>query len=84
MTWNPSVPSERRIEGKMTPGRSGQATHVVCHITGTHSFDSVRQEFTTNASAHYVIDKAGLLYQFVEENNRAWHAGIIGLLRAAC
>ena len=76
MTWNPNVPVERRYQGKMTAGRSGQPTHVVCHITGTNSFEAVRKQFTTLASAHYVIDKEGVLYQFVEEENQAWHAGI--------
>jgi N-acetyl-anhydromuramyl-L-alanine amidase AmpD len=76
MAWNPNVPNERRIVGKMTPGRPLAPSHVVCHITGTDSFEDVRREFTSNASAHYVIDKEGRLYQFVEEDNRAWHAGI--------
>ncbi len=77
MTWNPSVPAERRYAGKMSPGwPSGPPTHVVCHITGTDDFEEVRNEFLTEASAHYVIDKAGVVHQFVEEDNRAWHAGI--------
>src|SRR5262245_2918102 len=76
MGWNPKVPEERRYPGKMTPGRSAPPTHVVCHITGTNSFETVRKEFTTSASAHYVIDKEGVLYQFVEEENQAWHSGI--------
>ncbi len=28
------------------------------------------------ASAHYVIDEAGLIYRLVAEENRAWHAGV--------
>ncbi len=28
------------------------------------------------ASAHYVIDEAGLIYRLVAEEHRAWHAGI--------
>jgi len=76
MAWNPNVPNDRRFNGKMTPGRPAQPTHVVCHITGTNSFTSVKREFLSSASAHYVIDKDGVLFQFVEEDNRAWHAGI--------
>lgn len=82
MTWNPNVPIERRFNGKMTLGRSAPPTHVVCHITGTDSFESVRNEFLHSASAHYVIDKAGLLFQFVEEENQAWHAGIKSTVQA--
>lgn len=28
------------------------------------------------ASAHYVVDEAGLIYRLVAEGNRAWHAGV--------
>ncbi len=28
------------------------------------------------ASAHYVVDEAGLIYRLVAEEHRAWHAGI--------
>ena len=83
MTWNTSVPAERRFAGKMTPGRSGSITHVVCHITGTDSFDSVRNAFTSqDRSAHYVVDKQEVVFQFVEEENQAWHAGIQGSVQA--
>lgn len=82
MTWNSTIPTERRFQGKMTPGRSGSPTHVVCHITGTDSFSSVRNEFLSEASAHYVIDKQGLVFQFVEEENQAWHAGIKAAVQA--
>lgn len=77
MTWNPNIPSERRIATtKMTPGRPVQTTHVVCHITGTNNFDSVKNEFLTSVSAHYLIDHKGVVYQFVQEDDQAWHAGI--------
>lgn len=76
MAWNPNVPAARRFAGVMTPGRSAPPTHVVCHITGTDDFAAVKKEFQSSASAHYVIDKQGLLYQFVEEENQAWHSGI--------
>jgi N-acetyl-anhydromuramyl-L-alanine amidase AmpD len=82
MAWNPNVPNERRFNGKMTLGRSGPPTHVVCHITGTNSFTSVKKEFLSAASAHYVVDKDGLLFQFVEEENQAWHSGIKSTVQA--
>ncbi len=28
------------------------------------------------ASAHYVVDEAGVVYRLVAEENRAWHAGV--------
>jgi N-acetylmuramoyl-L-alanine amidase len=37
----------------------------------------VKKEFLTSArSAHYLIDKEGLIFQFVQEEDQAWHAGI--------
>lgn len=76
MTWNSNVPASRRYAGVKTVGRAGPVTHVVCHITGTNKFDSVKAEFLSSVSAHYVVDKEGLVHQFVEEENQAWHAGI--------
>jgi len=84
MSWNPLVPNERRIPTTMmTPGRPlARPSHVVCHITGTNSFSTVRKTFLNSASAHYVIDKAGLVYQFVREEDQAWHAGIQRVVKA--
>ncbi len=79
MAFNPLVPPARRFETtKMTPGRPvPKPTHVVCHITGDDDFEAVKNTFlTSNASAHYVVDKAGLIYRFVDEKNQAWHSGI--------
>ena len=78
MAWNPNVPAERRIKTEMKKdGRPvPKVTHVVLHITGTDDFESAKNTYLTSVSPHYVVDKAGLVYQFVEEENQAWHAGI--------
>jgi N-acetyl-anhydromuramyl-L-alanine amidase AmpD len=78
MAWNTLVPASRRIASlAQTIGRPvAKPTHVVCHITGTNSLNSVKAEFKSTVSAHYLVDKSGLIYQFVEEENQAWHAGI--------
>ncbi len=77
MSWNPNVPNERRIATtKKTDGRPVPTTHIVCHITGTDDFEKAKNTYLTSVSPHYVVDKAGLVYQFVEEENQAWHAGI--------
>jgi N-acetyl-anhydromuramyl-L-alanine amidase AmpD len=85
MSWNPMVPAERRIattkknEGRPVP----KPTHVVCHVTGDNDFEKVRDAFLNQArSAHYVVDKQGLIYQFVEEEDQAWHAGIVSAVQA--
>ncbi|MEO7323393.1 MAG: N-acetylmuramoyl-L-alanine amidase [Dokdonella sp.] len=78
MTWNNLVPADRRFATAMkTTGRPmPRPSHVVCHITGSDSFASVKKTFLTSVSAHYVVDKAGVIYQFVQEDDQAWHAGI--------
>jgi N-acetyl-anhydromuramyl-L-alanine amidase AmpD len=78
MAWNPLVPPANRIDTtKKTVGRPvPKPTHVVCHITGSNSLSSVINTFKTSVSAHYLIAKDGALYQFVDEADQAWHAGI--------
>lgn len=57
---------------------------VVIHHTGTFSAASTIDWFTkstqnktnTQSSAHFLIDLSGMVYQFVDESERAWHAGI--------
>lgn len=84
MSWNSLVPEGRRFKSpQKTNGRTVEKpTHVVCHITGTDSFSSVKNEFMTDASIHYLIDKQGAIYQFVEEESTAWHAGIKASVQA--
>jgi N-acetyl-anhydromuramyl-L-alanine amidase AmpD len=78
MAYNPLVPAARRFQStKKTDGRPvAKPTHVVIHITGGENLESVKNTFMTSTSIHYLIDKAGLIYQFVDEKNQAWHAGI--------
>ena|GEM_PF-387867 len=51
---------------------------LVLHYTVT-DFETTKKTFldpTTQESAHYVVDVDGSIYQFVEEEKRAWHAGV--------
>lgn len=50
---------------------------VVVHCTATPSFASVKSWFQNPASqvsAHFVIDKDGTIYEFVDPAVVAWHA----------
>lgn len=80
LMWNPLVAESNRLKSPNWSTRRGGArpTHIVVHVTGTDSFASVKRTFLTpkSVSAHYVIGKAGELYQFVPDQYRAWHAGI--------
>lgn len=51
---------------------------LVLHYTVT-DFEETKKIFLnpkSQASAHYVVDVDGRIYQFVDEQKRAWHAGV--------
>lgn len=53
--------------------------YVVLHYTGMKDAQSALDRMcdpTTKVSAHYMIDGSGETFQLVEENQRAWHAGV--------
>lgn len=55
---------------------------IIIHDTGSHSFHSTLEWFInplSKVSAHYLIDKDGGVYQFVEDSEKAWHAGVSSL-----
>lgn len=64
--------------GNYEPGRRGNTVEeIVLHWT-TASLDSTIGHFlspTAGVSAHYIIDRDGLLYQMVDEKDTAYHAG---------
>lgn len=79
--WHPAIPETRRFRSpNRREGRGGaKVERVVVHITGTANFEAARAAFMNSnnqASAHYCIDRNGDLYQFVSEDDVAWHAGI--------
>jgi len=50
----------------------------VVHATVFETADEVIRHFAnpqTNVSAHYTIDRDGMVISHVPEENRAWHAG---------
>lgn len=52
---------------------------LLIHYTGMREAESALQRLTDPAakvSSHYLIDEAGLTYRLVEEERRAWHAGV--------
>lgn len=79
--WNPSIPQDRRFtqcpNHKSRPAGTS-IDRIVVHITGTATFAEARDSFlrANGASAHYAIDRNGDLYQFVAEDQMAYHAGI--------
>lgn len=79
--WNELVPQTNRFESPNRGDRrpvSFAPTHIVIHVTGTKSFTAVKKSFLKphSVSAHYLITPSGALFQFVQDTDRAWHAGI--------
>lgn len=64
--------------------RSGDATHIVIHFSSNalhkpenpYVVDDIYHIFLdAGVSTHYLIDRDGTIYQFVDEKRVAWHAG---------
>ncbi len=54
-------------------------TMIILHYTGMQTADEALDRLCNadaKVSAHYTIDEAGVVYQHVEEEKRAWHAGV--------
>jgi len=68
--------------------RKGGATpeFIILHYTDTVDMNEAEDYFmgrrahpegeTKRVSAHYMIDEDGTIYQYVDEDKRAWHAGV--------
>ncbi len=52
---------------------------LVLHYTGMPDVDAARERMcneSAKVSAHYLVEEDGKIWQLVEEEQRAWHAGI--------
>jgi N-acetylmuramoyl-L-alanine amidase len=52
---------------------------LVIHYTGMRTAEAALERLCDPAaevSAHYLIDEAGAVFPLVDEENRAWHAGV--------
>jgi N-acetylmuramoyl-L-alanine amidase len=59
--------------------RTGEVQHLVLHYTGMQSCAAAVERLcdpVAKVSSHYVVDEDGTIYSLVEEQCRAWHAGI--------
>jgi N-acetylmuramoyl-L-alanine amidase len=53
--------------------------HLVLHYTGMQSAAAAIARLRDSAakvSSHYVVDEDGTVYRLVDEEHRAWHAGV--------
>lgn len=49
---------------------------LVLHSTAHDAAGAIQSLLKNEVSAHYVIDLDGKIYSLVDENKRAWHAGV--------
>ena len=59
--------------------RKTDVSYLVLHYTGMESGAAALERLCdkdAKVSAHYLVDEDGTLYQLVDENKRAWHAGV--------
>lgn len=60
--------------------RNGQKPEViVVHYTSMESTEAVLKKFAdpkSKVSSHYLIDEKGNIYHLIDEEKRAWHAGV--------
>jgi len=72
---------ERILQGKFWAGRDGHPVEaIVLHITDGDTASGAISWLarpSVDASAHYVIDKNGLVYRLVREEDTAWGNGIV-------
>lgn len=61
---HPSIAQDSRIQ------------YIVLHYTAADLNRSLELLTKGNVSSHYLISENGTLYQLVEDDKRAWHAGI--------
>ena len=68
-----SSPNRRKVKGKRA------ITCVVIHATATSGLASPKEwlcDPASEVSAHYLMDVDGTIYQLVDDNDVAWHAGV--------
>jgi N-acetylmuramoyl-L-alanine amidase len=71
-------PSPNRESRRAVDGRVG-VRFVIVHYTGMETAAAALERLcdpTARVSAHYLIEEDGTLHQLVDENARAWHAGL--------
>jgi N-acetylmuramoyl-L-alanine amidase len=72
-----------RIEDKLSPNHDDRKgvtpSLIILHYTGMQTALDVFKRFRdadSKVSAHYTIDEDGSVYTHVDEERRAWHAGV--------
>lgn len=59
-------------------GQNSRIRHIVLHYTASNTADAIKTLSQKNVSSHYLItdENPPALYRLVDEQRRAWHAGL--------
>lgn len=76
--WYPSA-TKLPLLGHSSPGTVTQRNLIVIHCTGGSTMDGAYQTFKASVSpnrtsAHFIIDRVGVVFQLLPINETAWHA----------
>lgn len=74
----PTSPGNQIIQVPSPNHNERRPNYVIIHDTSNDDIERPLKTLTDTArevSAHYLIGRDGTLYQLVDENRRAWHAG---------
>lgn len=75
--WLSACQNELQIEKKhQSSAQDNRVQYIVLHYTAADLQHSLYLLTKTNVSSHYLISKEGTIYQLVNDDKRAWHAGV--------
>lgn len=68
---------EYRLSPNFNERSAGPIDMLILHYTGLSSAqESLDVMLERGVSAHYLVDEDGTIYKLVDEEKRAWHAGV--------
>lgn len=75
---SPKIGGHRIDTSLQAAGQNSRVRHLVLHYTSADTPTSIKVLTQKNVSSHYLItdEHPPKLYRFVDESQRAWHAGV--------
>jgi hypothetical protein len=75
--WSALARPEHRHDSGCCDALDGRTVNrVVIHISGGNELAAAHDVYMSQVAPHYLIDRNGDIHQYVQEKDRAWHAGI--------
>lgn len=77
LLWLSACQSGLKIDkNHVSQAQDNRIQYIVVHYTAADLMRSLHLLTQANVSSHYLISKDGTIYQLVNDEKRAWHAGI--------